>query len=94
MATSNDWKMTVKVKGYNSDSSNAYGGKDGAEKVIDFFDPVTWTVAGGLEAVDIFKGSSKAMSLTISKTAMQIKGEAGFASNFNNGDVGAILLHR
>ena len=92
VANSDDWKMTIKVKGYTADSSNAYGGKDGAGKTIDFFDPMTWTVSGGLESIDIFKGSTKALSVTVSSTAMQIKGEAAFASNFQNGDVGAVSL--
>ena len=92
VANADDWKMTVKVKGYTADSNNAYGAKDGAGKTIDFFDPMTWTVAGGLESVEIFKGSNKALSVSMTNTTMQIKGEAGFASNFNNGDVGALSL--
>lgn len=92
VASADDWKMTVIVKGYTADSGNAYGAKDGASKSIDFFDPMTWTVAGGLESVEIFKGSNKALSVSMTNTTMQIKGEAGFASNFNNGDVGALSL--
>ena len=57
---------------------------------------MTWTVAGGLESVEISKGSgnssSKVLSVTISNTSMQIIGEAGFASNFKNEDVGALSL--
>ena len=47
---------------------------------------------GGLETIDLFKGSSKALSVTVSNIAMLIKGEAVFASSFNNGDVGAVSL--
>ena len=87
-----DWKMTIKIKGYQADSNNAYGGKDGSGKTVDFFDPMTWTVAGGFESIELFKGSAKAFSIAVNNTSMQIKGEAGFASGFNNGDVGAITL--
>ena len=92
VASADDWKMTIKVKGYTADSNNAYGAKDGAGNVIDFFDPMTWTVAGGFESIELFKGSTKAFSVTTTNTTMLIKGEAGFASGFNNGDVGAISL--
>ena len=96
VANADDWKMTVNIKGYKPDNNNDYGGKGGDGKDVDFFDPMTWTVAGGLESVEISKGSgnssSKVLSVTISNTSMQIIGEAGFASNFKNEDVGALSL--
>ena len=92
VASGDDWKMTINGDNYATDPNNAYGGKSGTDQTIDYFDPKTWTVADGFESIELFKGSTKVISVTVTDTTMLIKGEAGFASSFSNGDVGAISL--
>ena len=84
--------MTVKGKGYAADSSNAYGGKSATNQTIDYFDPETWTVADGFEQINLVKGSADVFTVKATITSMLIKGDAGFASGFTNGDVGAVSI--
>ena len=86
------YSMTIKINGLTADSSNSFGGLDGNGDSVDYFDPETWKVAGGLQQIVIKKGDTSVFEVNVTSTAMEIEAEAGFASDYANGDVGAILM--
>lgn len=97
-------KMIVKIDSLSADSSNDYGGFDKNSDSIDYFDPATWTVAGGLQQIIILKGndaafsggiidpSDKVFEVNVTDTSMEIKAQAGFATDYADGDIGAVLM--
>ena len=66
--------------------------RSATNQTIDYFDPQTWTVADGFEKIHLVKGSADVFTVQATNTSMLIKGEAGFASGFQNGDVGAVSV--
>jgi hypothetical protein len=92
VANGENLAMHVKVKGLKADPSTAFGGLDGNGKKIDYFDPKSWDVSGGLESIELYKGSAQTMSVSVTNTAMQIKGGPKFDTDFENKDVGALSL--
>ena len=85
-------KYTVKIDGLTAVSSNNYGGLDKNGDSVDYFDPETWKVAGGLEQIIIKKGTASVFEINVTDTSMEIEAETGFATDYANGDVGAILM--
>ena len=86
------YKMAVKIEGLTAVSSNDYGGLDGNEESVDYFDPETWSVDGGLKSITISKGSNAIFTVNVDDTSMEIKAEAAFATDYANDDVGSILM--
>ena len=85
------YTMTIKINGLSANSSD-FTGTDKNLDSVDYFDPETWTVAGGLEQIVIAKQGTNLLEINITDTTMEIKAEAGFDSGYTNGDVGAILM--
>ena len=86
------YKMAVKIEGLTAVSSNDYGGLDGNEESVDYFDPETWNVGGGLKSITISKGSNAIFTVNVDDTSMEIKAETAFATDYANDDVGSILM--
>ena len=85
------YTMTIKINGLSANSSD-FTGTDKNLDNVDYFDPETWTVAGGLQQIVIAKEGTNLLEINITDTTMEIEAEAGFDSNYTNGDVGAILM--
>ena len=85
------YTMTIKINGLSANSSD-FTGTDKNLDNVDYFDPETWTVAGGLQQIVIAKEGTNLLEINVTDTSMEIEAEVGFATDYANGDVGAILM--